>query len=98
MQSAVDVREALQCGREAVRLAMKEVSGSVAIRRLRNKPGYTIELFRTELSNVAEKTKPMPDKFINAKGNGVTNAFIEYALPLIGKLPNTEYLGNRSRV
>ncbi len=98
IQSAVDVREARQCGREAVKLAMKEISGSVAIRRLRNKPRYTIELFRTELSNVAEKTKPMPEKFINAKGNGVTNAFIEYALPLIGKLPKTEYLGNYPKV
>jgi 6-phosphofructokinase 1 len=94
----VDVREAQQCGREAVRLAIKEVSGSVAIRRLRNKPKYTIELFRTELSNVAEKTKPMPGEFINADGNGITDAFIEYAMPLIGKLPKTEYLGNRSRV
>jgi 6-phosphofructokinase 1 len=98
LQSAVDVREAQQCGREAVRLAIKEVSGSVAIRRLRNKPKYTIELFRTELSNVAEKTKPMPGEFINADGNGITDAFIEYAMPLIGKLPKTEYLGNRSRV
>jgi 6-phosphofructokinase 1 len=98
LQSAVDVREAQQCGREAVKLAMKEISGSVAIRRLRNKPRYAIELFHTKLSNVAEKTKPMPKKFINANGNGVTNAFIEYAMPLIGKLPKTEYLGNYPKV
>ncbi len=57
-----------------------------------------MELFRTELSNVAEKTKSMPDEFINADGNGVTDAFIEYAMPLIGKLPKTEYLGNHPRV
>jgi 6-phosphofructokinase 1 len=98
LQSAVDVREAKQCGKEAVKLAMKEDSGSVAIKRLRNKPRYSVELFRTELSNVAEKTKPMPDEFINAEGNGVTDAFIEYALPLIGKLPKTEYLGGFPRV
>jgi len=98
LQSDVDVREAQQCGREAVKLAMKEISGSVAIRRLRNKPRYAIELFHTKLSNVAEKTKPMPKKFINANGNGVTNAFIEYAMPLIGKLPKTEYLGGYPKV
>jgi 6-phosphofructokinase 1 len=98
LQSAVDVREARQCSKEAVKLAVKEISGSVAIRRLRNKPKYAIELFRTELAKVAEKTKPMPDKFINANGNGVTNAFIEYAMPLISKLPRTEYLGNYPRV
>jgi len=98
IQSAVDALEAKQCGKEAVRLAMKENSGSVAIRRISNKPKYTVELFRTELSSVAEKTKPMPDEFINTEGNGVTDAFIEYATPLIGKLPKSEYLGNYPRV
>jgi len=98
IQSTVDVREAKQCGKEAVKLAMKENSGSVAIRRLRNKPKYAVELFRTELCNVAEKTRSMPAEFINAEGNGVTDAFIEYASPLIGKLPKTEYLGNYPRV
>jgi len=85
-------------GKEAVRLAMKEDSGSVAIRRLRNKPKYAVELFRTELCNVAEKTRSMPAEFINAEGNGVTDAFIEYASPLIGKLPKTEYLGSYPKV
>jgi 6-phosphofructokinase 1 len=98
IQSTVDVREARQCGKEAVRLAMKENSGSVAIRRISNKPKYMVELFFTELSNVAEKTKTMPDEFISAEGNGVTDAFIEYAMPLIGKLPRTEYLGNHPKV
>jgi 6-phosphofructokinase 1 len=98
IQSAVDVREARQCGKEAVKLAMKEDSGSVAIKRISNKPRYAVELFRTDLSNVAEKTRSLPDEFINADGNGVTDAFIEYAMPLIGKLPKTEYLGNYPRV
>jgi 6-phosphofructokinase 1 len=97
-QSAVDVREARQCGKEAVKLAMKEDSGSVAIRRLHNKSKYAVELFRTELCNVAEKTRSMPDEFTNAEGNGVTDAFIEYASPLIGKLPKTEYLGSYPKV
>ncbi len=77
---------------------MKEDNGSVAIKRLGNGADYKIELFRTELSSVAEKTKPMPDEFINAEGNGVTEAFIEYAMPLIGELPKTEYLGGYHRV
>jgi len=98
IQSTVDVDEARQCGREAVKLAMEHDNGSVAIRRLGNGADYKIELFRTELSNVAEKTKPMPDEFINAEGNGVTDAFIEYAMPLIGDLPKTEYLGGYPRV
>ncbi len=97
MQSSVDADEARRCGREAVKLAMKEVSGSVAMRRLGNGADYGVELFRTELSSVAEKTKHMPDEYIAAGGNDVTDAFIEYAAPLTGILPETMYLGGRPR-
>jgi hypothetical protein len=70
----------------------------VAIRRTGNGKDYAVELFRTELCNVAEKTKSMPDEFINSEGNGITDAFIEYAMPLVGELPKTEYLGNYPKV
>lgn len=98
LQSEVDAREARWCGRHAVQYAMKEVSGSVAIKRLGNGSDYKVELFRTELSNVAEKTKSLPDEFINSEGNGITKEFVDYAMPLTGGLPKTEYLGNRPKV
>ena len=98
LQSSVDADEARQCGRQAVMYAMEQTSGSVAIRRLANGRDYKVELFRTELASVAEKTKSMPDEFINAEGNGVTEAFIEYALPLTGGLPKTDHLCNAPRV
>jgi 6-phosphofructokinase 1 len=98
LQSDVDAEEARRCGREAVKYAMSEDNGSVAIKRLGGGADYAAELFRTELKNVAEKTKPMPDEFINAEGNGITEAFIEYAMPLTGGLPKTHYLGNYERV
>ncbi|MFA5554825.1 MAG: 6-phosphofructokinase [Phycisphaerae bacterium] len=97
-QSPVDVAEARECGREAVRLSMNEQSGSVAIKRLENKDEYAVELFCTELRNVAEHSKTMPDEFISADGNNVTQAFIDYAKPLTGDLPKTYYLGNYPRV
>ena len=98
LQSTVDVNEARQCGRQAVKFAMKHDNGSVAMKRTGIRARYGVELFRTELKNVAEKTKSMPAEFINADGNGVTQAFMDYALPLVGKLPQTEYLGNYPRV
>jgi len=98
IQSPVDVQEARWCGRHAVQFAMKEDNGSVAIKRTGNGKDYAVELFRTELCNVAEKTKSMPDEFINAEGNGITEAFCEYAKPLAGGLPKTEYLGAHPRV
>ncbi len=98
LQSEVDAREARWCGRHAVQYAMQADSGSVAIRRVASGKDYAIELFRTELASVAEKTKSMPDEFINAEGNGVTSAFIEYAMPLVGDLPKTPYLGDYPKV
>ncbi|OHB66642.1 MAG: 6-phosphofructokinase [Planctomycetes bacterium RBG_13_62_9] len=97
IQSKVDAAEARRCGRQAVKFAMKRDNGSVAMRRISGDK-YGVRLFRTELKNVAEKTKPMPDEFINAEGNGVTQAFIQYAAPLAGPLPQTEYLGAYPRI
>jgi 6-phosphofructokinase len=98
LRSDVDAREARWCGRHAVQYAMQQQNGSVAIKRSGTGKDYKVELFRTELRNVAEKTKSMPDEFINAEGNGITEAFVEYAMPLTGGLPRTEYLGNWPRV
>ena len=98
LQSAVDVDEARRCGNEAVKLSMEFANGSVAMKRTGNGDNYGVELFRTELANVAEHTKEMPDEWINEAGNGVTEAFIEYAMPLTGGLPETEYLGNFPRI
>ena len=93
-QSETDVDEARRCGRQAVLYSMQEDNGSVAMKRLGNGADYAVELFRTNLSDVAEHTKSVPEEFINNDGNGMTDAFIEYAMPLVGRLPETEYLGN----
>lgn len=98
LQSDVDRDEAAECGRKAVQFSMKHDNGSVAMKRTGNGKKYGVEYFRTDLSSVAEKTKSLPDEFINAEGNGMTAAFIEYALPLTGGLPRTEYLGHYPRI
>jgi 6-phosphofructokinase 1 len=94
LQSETDVVEARECGRKAVQFSMKEDNGSVAMKRTGNGANYGVEYFRTDLANVAEHTKSVPDEYINADGNGMTDAFVEYARPLVGTLPRTEYLGN----
>ncbi|MBN1124031.1 MAG: 6-phosphofructokinase [Sedimentisphaerales bacterium] len=93
LQSEVDAEEALACGRQAVLYSLKQDNGSVAMKRNGSGKDYGVEMFRTDLSTVAEKTKSVPEEFINAEGNGITDAFLEYAMPLAGKLPETEYLG-----
>jgi 6-phosphofructokinase 1 len=98
LQSETDVAEARQCGRLAVRYSVDEDNGSVAIKRTGSGDNYGVEYFRTDLSTVAEHTKSVPDEYINAEGNGMTDAFIEYARPLAGKLPQTEFLGAYPKV
>jgi ATP-dependent phosphofructokinase / diphosphate-dependent phosphofructokinase len=98
LYSTVDAHEARMCGRLAVEWSTKEPSGSVAIRREGEGDQYAASYFRTELQNVAEKTKSVPDEYINAEGNGMTQAFLDYAMPLVGELPQTEYLGNYPRI
>jgi 6-phosphofructokinase len=84
--SPTDSKEARQVGVLAVKNAMKMKSGSIAIRR---KPGkaYQVYFEVVPLRNVAKDTRHVPDAFIAASNNDVTQAFIEYARPLVGALP-----------
>jgi 6-phosphofructokinase 1 len=98
LQSAVDASEARRCGIEAVKLSMTNLNGSVSMKRIGSGKNYAVELFRTELANVAEKTKSLADEYINKEGNGITQAFVDYAMPLTGGLPKMGYLGNKAKV
>jgi 6-phosphofructokinase 1 len=85
--SKTDAKEAFDVGVAAVKESISgNKDGSIAIKR---KPGkkYAAEFKRVPLKSVARKTRHMPDKFINAEGNHVTQAFLDYAAPIIGKLP-----------
>ena len=62
------------------------VPGSVSIRRLSSVP-YQSECFITPLSSVAREATEMKDEYINAAGNDVTQAWIDYVAPLVGELP-----------
>ncbi len=86
--SEVDAKEARTVGQKAVQAAVagKFASGSIAIKR---KPGkkYNVYYERVELRQVSKETRHVPDNFINKDANDVTKAFVDYAKPLVGKLP-----------
>ncbi|MCM8807504.1 MAG: 6-phosphofructokinase [candidate division WOR-3 bacterium] len=85
--SEVDVKEAYKVGELAVKYAVgKYESGSVSIKREKGKK-YKVYYELVPLESVAKETRSMPDEFINVEGNWVTEKFIEYAKPLVGKLP-----------
>jgi 6-phosphofructokinase 1 len=83
IQSDRDAHEAREVGEKAVQYAMWDhVDGSVVIRR----PvlDYSVDYALVPIEKVAGKTRHMPDNFINAEGNGVTEAFRQYCRPLLG--------------
>jgi 6-phosphofructokinase 1 len=85
--SPVDVIEAREVGEHAVNhAATTGVPGSVSIRRLSSQP-YASECFITPLSSVAREATSMKDEYINAAGNDVTQAWLDYVAPLVGELP-----------
>ena len=80
--SDVDQNEAREVGEKAAQFALwHNVDGSVTIHRTGY---YSVDYRLTPLHELAGKTKVMPDEFINASGNNVTEAFANYARPLIG--------------
>lgn len=83
--SAIDAHEAREVGEKAVQFSVwHNVDGSVAIRRTGD---YSVEYFLTPLETVARSTKSMPDEFIDEAGSTITDAFKNYARPLVGTLP-----------
>lgn len=95
--SSVDATEARLVGTVAARESAKEgTSGtSVAMRRKAESKRYEIETFLTPLSTVARETKHMPAEYIK-DGNDITQAYIDYAMPLVGALPEVGSLSELS--
>ncbi len=89
--SNVDAEEARRSGAFGVKMACEEqVSGkdknafSVGIRRVSDEP-YQVEFFTVNISDIAAKTRLMPDEYINKEANNVTEEFLKYATPLLGE-------------
>jgi 6-phosphofructokinase len=90
----LDIDEAYMCGKKAVELAAEGNTGLMVT--LVREPGsdYSCTTGTASLSEVAVKAKPMPDEFINSEGNFTTDAFLDYARPLVGPLPQYIRLEN----
>jgi 6-phosphofructokinase 1 len=89
--SDVDRSEAREVGEKAVQHALGgDGDGSVTIHRT---AAYAVDYKLSPLSEVAAKTRTMPDAFIAASGADVTPAFHAYLQPLLGSdLPQAHRL------
>ncbi|HOJ42064.1 MAG TPA: 6-phosphofructokinase [Candidatus Syntrophosphaera thermopropionivorans] len=80
--SDVDQREAREVGERAAHYAIwYNLDGSISIQRT---GFYSVNYQLENLSDIAGKTRHMPDEYINESGNGVTDAFKYYLRPLLG--------------
>jgi 6-phosphofructokinase 1 len=80
--SDLDQHEAREVGEKAAQFAIwHNLDGSITIQRTGD---YSVDYRLVALDQVAGKTRHMPDEFINAAGNDVTDAFRYYCRPLLG--------------
>lgn len=94
LQSPVDRAEAVLAGELAVRAVTGGGSGHmVAFNR---KPGeiYQIEPVLVPLKDVMLYERKLPEQYINARGNDITDEFVRWCEPLIGG-PLPEFLNFR---
>ena len=80
--SDVDQHEAREVGEKAAQYAIwHNMDGSITIQRTGD---YSVDYRLVPLQELAGKTRHMPDEFINAAGNNVSDAFRYYCRPLLG--------------
>ncbi|MDE3058849.1 MAG: 6-phosphofructokinase, partial [Bacteroidota bacterium] len=82
--SLVDQKEAYMVGKMAVRFAAKRETGVMMTLEREKGRTYRCHVGTAPLKNIAMSEKLLPENFINAKGNFVTDAFLRYCQPIIG--------------
>ena len=93
--SSVDRDEAYLVGQMGVRAVMNSESDKMVTLVRQTTPPYSCTTGLAELAKVANQQKLMPDEYLNADKTMVTQAFYDYALPLIGEpLPHYATLRN----
>ena len=83
LASLADIRESVLTGRQAVAAALAGVNGHMmTLVRAKTSP-YTVTIGSVAVGEVANFVRKVPDDYINAEGNGVTDACLAYLSPLI---------------
>jgi 6-phosphofructokinase 1 len=89
--SPVDLAEAREAGRAAVRLALAGVTDRmVTFVRDADEP-YSCHCDSVPLELIANRQRLLPPEFLTEDGCGTTEAFRRYALPLLGPDPLPHY-------
>lgn len=81
--SKTDYEESFLAGQTAVKKAVEGMTDHMVGFKCDRTNGYKCEIALIPLDEVANKEKKVPDEWITEDGVGVTQGFIDYALPLI---------------
>ncbi len=82
--SATDVEETFTAGQKAVQYAVEGTTDHmVAYKRAEKNGKYVCEYVLVNLTEVANTEKKIPREWINEEGTGLTQDYVDYALPLI---------------
>ncbi|HOV27150.1 MAG TPA: 6-phosphofructokinase [Pseudobacteroides sp.] len=81
--SLTDVNEAYLAGQMAVKYAVEGKTDYMVAFEREAGPVYKCNIKLLNLTDVANTEKKIPREWINKEGNGLTQDFIDYALPLI---------------
>ncbi|MBR2356214.1 MAG: 6-phosphofructokinase [Kiritimatiellae bacterium] len=88
VRSRTDAEEAFLAGAAAVRAALESgvTKGTIGILREEGR-AYRVAYAARQIADAAKETRSLPREFIAKNGHDVTQAFIDYARPLVGDLP-----------
>lgn len=78
-----DVNEAFAAGQAAVQYAVQGVTDKMVAFERAEGSEYKCNIKLIDLTDVANTEKKVPREWINEEGNGITEEFVKYALPLI---------------
>ncbi len=81
--SLTDIEEAYMAGKAALEAAVLGATDQMVAFERAPGPNYKCNAILVDLIDVANVEKKVPKEWINSAGNGLLQAFIDYALPLI---------------
>lgn len=83
--STVDMQESYNLGKKAVEIALKDGNGYMSTILREAGDIYTVRYDKVPLDLVANSEREFPKDWLSEDGIDVTDDFINYAMPLIGK-------------
>ncbi|MBP2641508.1 MAG: pfkA [Firmicutes bacterium] len=94
--SPTDLEESFRAGQAGVRYMQEGLSDIMVTLDRTDDPEYACSCGHVALDQVANVERIVPDEFINASGNFITEQYYRYCLPLLGgSLPGYARLQNK---